>query len=46
MKYDVEMASSGMIYKLCFMKISSVVQKLFRGILIETREHTHSKVIS
>jgi hypothetical protein len=44
MKYAVEMGSGAMIYVPSFIRISSAIQKLIRGIHIET--HTDSKVIS
>jgi hypothetical protein len=42
MKYAVEMGSGAMIYIPSFIKISSGIQKLIRGI----RRHTDNMVIS
>jgi hypothetical protein len=46
MKDPIEVGSETIIFIVSFIKIVSVIQMLLRGIHIQTRRHTDSKLIT
>jgi hypothetical protein len=46
MNYSIEMGSGSLIYIPRFIKIGSAIQKLIRGMHVDTHTHTDGKVNS